>query len=154
MSNSFITCILTSTSRTTKQTIQKRHDFLSRGHRHLFLVNTKYTQILIIPQGTSPFITRNKCLWPRDKKSCRFCIVCFVVRDVDVRIQVIKEFDIGISNYETDVIAIFAFFQLDRRQHGGVAYIIWNYDNLSTKWCIKPLPLLNLNNTTDQTPEN
>ena len=56
MSNSFITCILTSTSRTTKHTIQKRHDFLSRGHRHLFLVNTKYTQILIIPQGTSPFI--------------------------------------------------------------------------------------------------
>jgi hypothetical protein len=25
----------------------------------------------------------------------------------------------------------------------------WNYDNLSTKWCIKHLPLLNLNNTTD-----
>ena len=25
---------------------------------------------------------------------------------------------------------------------------IWNYDNLSTKWCIKHLPLLNLNNTT------
>ena len=47
------------------------------------------------------------------------------------------------------VIAIFAFFQLDRRQHGGMAYIIWNYDNLSTKWCIKLLPLPNLNNTTD-----
>ena len=43
------------------------------------------------------------------------------------------------------------FFQLDGRQHGGMAYIIWNYDNLSTKWYIKHLhvPLLNLNNTTD-----
>jgi hypothetical protein len=30
--------------------------------------------------------------------------------------------------------------------------IIWNYDNLSTKWCIKHLPLLNLNNATDLFP--
>ena len=44
---------------------------------------------------------------------------------------------------------IFTFFQLDGCQHGGMAYIIWNYTNLSTKWCIKPLPVLNLNNTTD-----
>jgi hypothetical protein len=36
------------------------------------------------------------------KNHAVFCIVSFVVRDVDVRIQVIKEFDIGISNYETD----------------------------------------------------
>jgi hypothetical protein len=36
--------------------------------------------------------------------------------------------------------SIFAFFQLDGRQHGGMAYILWNYDNLSTKWCIKHLP--------------
>ena len=40
-------------------------------------------------------------------------------------------------------------FGLDGRQHGGMAYIIWNYDNLSTKWCIKHPPLLNLYNTTD-----
>jgi hypothetical protein len=44
------------------------------------------------------------------------------------------------------------FFQLDGRQNGGMAYIICNYDNLSTKWCIKHLPLLNLNNTTDLSP--
>jgi hypothetical protein len=33
-------------------------------------------------------------------------------------------------------------FQLDGRQHGGMAYIIWNYDNLSTKWCIVTWHLL------------
>jgi hypothetical protein len=36
--------------------------------------------------------------------------------------------------------------------YGRMAYIIWNYDNLSTKWCIKRLPLLNLNNATDLFP--
>jgi hypothetical protein len=41
---------------------------------------------------------------------------------------------------------------VDGRQHGGMAYIIWNYDNLSTKWCIKHLPLLNLNNARDLFP--
>ena len=47
----------------------------------------------------------------------------------------------------------FRVFSTRRRQHGGMAYIIWNYDNLSTKWCIKHLPLLNLNNTTDLFPQ-
>ena len=47
---------------------------------------------------------------------------------------------------------MFAFFQLDGRQHEAMTYIIWNYDNLSTKWGIKHLPLLNLSNATDLFP--